>query len=366
MSVQSIALTGANAFYNAPNYVQSTRKDFEQTAPLPPSFRWDTELKIIRIAKQILSIIFFPIAIYQFLHALCGKLGLLPASTPFIMGRPSNYGDVTRAQIPLDEGWKYKRLTIEVDGYQIDAVIVGTEGNLGNGRWVLASNGNGQFYEEQLVMDLPHYDFKQILTELNANAIVFNYPGVGASSGLPNKEAMAKAYRAVLTFLEEEIRAQEIIGYGHSIGGGTQGEALKTHALKKDIKYVFVKSRTFSDLTTTATLLTNKFLGFLVQILGWNMDSVESSKKLQAPEIILQTAHVPDYAELTDSQAVIHDGVIPAEASLAKALLDDPNCPRKNKVFIGMNEDHNEGLRNPAYLAGKIIAKLENMPQGAQ
>ena len=106
------------------------------------------------------------------------------------------------------------------------------------------------------------------------NAIVFNYPGVGASSGLPNRQAMAKTYRAMLNFLEDRtngIGATEIIGYGHSIGGGVQGDALKTHELKKDVKYVFVKSRTFSDLSTTASLLMAKPFGFLVKILGCNI-----------------------------------------------------------------------------------------------
>jgi len=237
-------------------------------------------------------------------------------------------------------------------------MIVGKAATLDNGRWVLASNGNGAFYEDGLAEGA---DVKQILSAVNGNAIVFNYPGVGSSSGLPNRQAMANTYRAMLNLLEDQekgIGAKEIIGYGHSIGGGVQGDALKTHELNKDVKYVFVKSRTFSDMSTIASLLTNKLLGFLVKILGWNMDSVESSKKLQAPEIIMQTANVFGYKELNNSVEILDDGVIPAQASLAKALLDDENCPKENKVFIGMPENHNAPLYNTAFLANKIEALL--------
>ncbi len=350
-------LSGENAFYRQPDYLKVTQQELASNTLLPVSYTWNSESKVSRVFKEILSIIVFPIGICQALHRLAGKVAILPASSPSLMGYPKNYATETRSQVYLENEWKHKRLTIEVDGYKIDAVIVGKAPTLGNGRWMLPSNGNGEFYEQKLVYN----ELYQLLNELNGNAIVFNYNGVGVSSGLPNRAAMAKGYRAMLAFLEDKekgIGAREIIGYGHSIGGGVQGDALKNHELKKDIQYVFVKSRTFSDLSTTASLLIHRALGFLVKILGWNMDCVHSSKKLQAPEIIMQTACVCDYQELTDSSKIINDGVIPAKASLAKALLDDPTTPRENKIFIGMPEYHNGGLRDPGYLARKIEACL--------
>ena len=353
-------LNGDKAFYNQPDYVDATQRDFAKNRSLPVNYTWNTENKIIRIVKQIFSIIIFPIGIYQLLHALAGKIALLPASSPrLIMGYPENHANNSRSKISLDGACKYKRITVEVDGYKIDAMIVGTASTLNNGRWMLASNGNGAFYENLLSYKS---GFHQILREVKSNAIVFNYPGVGASSGLPNRQAMAKAYRAMLNLLEDQkngIGAKEIIGYGHSIGGGVQGDALKTHELKKDVKYVFVKSRTVSDLSTTASTLTCKPLGFLVKVLGWNIDSVESSKKLQAPEIIMQTANVKGYEELNDSSKIIGDGVIAVNASLAKALLEDNKCPRKNKVFIGIQERHNTPLHDSSFLAKKIKELLK-------
>ncbi|MBF8263832.1 MAG: hypothetical protein HW387_1497 [Parachlamydiales bacterium] len=356
-------LIGENAFYNQPDYFESTQRDLTANKSLPVAYTWNTEYKIVRIVKQILTIIIFPIGIYKLLHILAGKLALLPASSPtFLIGYPENHANDSRSSIPLEGDWKYKRITVEVDGYKVDAMIVGKASTLNNGRWVLSSNGNGEFYEDELSYSR---DFKQILIEIKGNAIVFNYPGVGASSGLPNRQAMAKAYRAMLSFLEDQnngIGAREIVGYGNSIGGGVQGDALKTHALKRDVKYVFVKSRTFSDLSTTASILTCRPLGFLVKLLGWNMDSTVSSKKLQAPEIIMQTARVQKYEELHESSKIIGDGVIPANASLAKALLDDATCPKRNKLFIGMSERHNDELGNPSFLAQRIETFLRLYP----
>lgn len=350
-------LNGDPAFYNQPSYLNDTRLDFTQNKLLPVNYTWNTENKTFRVAKQIFSIIIFPIGIYKLLHALVGTV-VLPASIPFFTGLPKNYANNSREYISLSNDWKYKRITIEVDGYKIDAMIMGKASTLNNGRWLLASNGNGEFYEDKLSEG---HDFKQILSKINSNAIVFNYPGVGASSGLPNRQAMAKSYRAMLNFLEDQkngVGAKEIIGYGHSIGGGIQGDALKTHELKKDVKYVFVKSRTFSDLSTTVSILICKPLGFLVKILGWNIDSVESSKKLQAPEIIMQTAKVWKYEEIKDSSKIIGDGIILANASLAKALLEDNKCPKQNKVFIGMEEKHNDELKDTSFLVRKIEALL--------
>jgi alpha-beta hydrolase superfamily lysophospholipase len=179
---------------------------------------------------------------------------------------------------------------------------------INNGRWLLASNGNGEFYEYKL----HDHTFKQILTQLNGNAIVFNYPGVASSSGWPNRFAMMKAYHALLNFLEDQekgVGAQEIIGYGHSLGGAVQGDALLTHDFKQGIKYVFVKSLTFSNLRVTAALLTNRLLGLLVRVLNWNMGSEESSKKLRVPEIIMQTANVDNYTDISGRpELIIDDG----------------------------------------------------------
>jgi len=305
-----------------------------------------------RIVKLILSIVIFPIGIYHLLHILAGKIALLPASTPSICRVTKDDLDWLRVQT-LGGEWKYKRISVEVDGYIIDAVVMGKEATLGNGRWMAAGFGNGEFYEHRLW----RHDIKQVLTKIEGNAIYFNYPGVSASSSLPSRSAMAKAYAAMLAFLEDKekgIGAREIIGFGHSIGGAAQSEALNMHELKEGIKYTFVKSRTFSDLGSTAGAMTCRPLGWLVRLLNWNMSCTKSSKALKAPEIIMQTANVDKYEELKDSSKIVDDGLLPAEITLAKVLLDDPDCPKDNKIFIGVPENHMDNMRQPDFLAEKI------------
>lgn len=348
-------LSGRNAFYNAPDYYESTKRDLSSKTILPVSFTINTEYTVFRIVKFVLSIVIFPIGIYHLIHNLAGKLALVPSSTPSLMGYSEDHANTVRSNIPLDTEWKYKRFTIAVDGYEIDTMIMGKASTLGNGRWMLASNGNGEFYEDRLAS----HEFKQIVTELNGNAIVFNYPGAGASTGLPHRQAMAKAYRAMLTFLEDHAKAKEVIGYGYSMGGGVQGDALNSHKLQEDVKYVFVKKQTFSDIASAATQITNsRVLGFIVRFFGWNTSSVESSKNLSAPEIIIQTARVDGPEELMDSSKVSHDRVIPAESSLAKVLLDDANCPKENKTFFGVREDHMTEFADTAFLTNRIEAYL--------
>ncbi len=356
-------LTGPQAFYNQIDYPKATKDELASSETLKsPAYRYDTETKVWRCVKDILSVIIFPIGIYRLLHSLGGKI-IVPASKPSLLGYEPTHADDSRKAVNLQSDWKVKRLMIEVDGYKIDAAIMGRASTLGNGRWLLASNGNGEFYED----NLSDASFKQILTHVDGNAILFNYPGVGSSSGLPNRQAMAKAYRAVLAFLEDQklgIGAKVIIGYGHSIGAAIQGEALNAHLLKDGIKYVFVKSRTFSDLSTVAAKIVARPVGLLVKLLGWNITTMASSKQLKAPEIIMQTAAVPKgkYVDISNRPDLIsrNDGVIPAEATLAKHLMEDNDCPKQNKCFIGIAEGHNDGLWNSAPLAGKINEMLTN------
>lgn len=348
-------LSGKNAFYNQPDYLASTVRDLKADKALPPIYTHNIESKIIRIVKAIFALIIFPIALYHLLHGLIGKI-VLPASSPTLMGLSKNHANESRQNIHLSPEWKLKRITVEVDGYKIDGAIMGTEATLGNGRWVLASNGNGEFYEDKL----SSYAFKTMLEAKKGNAIVFNYPAVGASSGLlPSRQAMTKAYKAMLTFLEDKekgIGARQIIGYGHSIGGGVQGDALQTHPLPKVFKYIFIKSRTFSNLSSIAAHLVSIIpcVGLVVKMVGWNIDSIVSSKKLEVFEIILQTARVNKAEKLTDSSKIIHDKVIPAEVTLGKALLDDDSCPKDNKLFIGIPEYHNQPLQDFSFLTSHI------------
>lgn len=360
-------LTGETAFYNQKDYLETTRREFSSNEALPVTYRWDTEHKIVRFAKQFFSVIFFPAGIYQLYHSVVGKFSLiLPAATPWLFGYPNNFANDCRSKINLESEWKYKRITLEVDDYKIDAIILGRPSTLGNKRWMLASNGNVEFYEYRLAYNR---QFTDLLEMVDANAIMFNYPSVGASAGFPNREAMSKAYRAAMNFLEDQkdgIGAKEIIGYGISIGGGVQGDALRSHEFKKHIKYVIIQDRTFSDLSSAIRdYIAGAFsdtvgdvAGFFTKLFGWNISSIEAFKKLQVPQLIIQTAKVRYYEEIKDSSKLIDDGTISAEASLAKTLLDETS-PKERRIFIGVPERHSSFFYDLSFFSRKIKELLE-------
>ncbi|MES2200356.1 MAG: hypothetical protein V4489_09355 [Chlamydiota bacterium] len=198
-----------------------------------PVFNYDTYSsvgKALRMACSPLT------AIYNVFHSSMGYVGIPATMKTWENENPGS----------TDE-WSHKCFTLDVDGYKIDATILGNRGASSSKRWVLGSFGNGGCYQEEM------YDskyFKPLLTELKANAIVFNYTGVDKSSGPPNRKAMAKAYEIMLKILEDKtdgLGAEEIVGYGHSIGGGVQSDGIKNHKFKPTIKYVFIKDRTFSN-----------------------------------------------------------------------------------------------------------------------
>jgi len=183
----------------------------------------------------------------------------------------------------FDGGRDVKRISIKANGYTVDALILGKRENLGNGRWIVFSGGNGECYERIDQLRLSFAD------SINANILLYNYPSIGRSSGfLPNRGAILASHRAMLSFLENKVGATEIIDFGHSIAGGIQGENLKTYSLRDEVKYVFIKNKTFSSISVLARRM---FLGIgkvAVQFLKWDYSSVVSSKSLKHHEIIIQ------------------------------------------------------------------------------
>lgn len=101
---------------------------------------------------------------------------------------------------------------------------------------------------------------------------------------------------------------------------------------------------TFSNLSSQVSTWIARPLGFLIKIFGWNMDSIGSSRKIKAAEIIVQTASVdkPTKLDRENSELIIYDNVVPAKASLAKALLDGED--KENRVILGVPEKHCDNL----------------------
>lgn len=365
-------------FYKEHDYVDKTQQDLQAKICRPVCYEVRFESKRAHTVKKFLWQYFPPLRLHSFLHSYFAKQRFLPSSYPTgsWLNYEKDYAHKARVGIDLTSDWKFRRFSIRVDSLVVDAMLIGKESTLANKRWVLAANGNSSFYEERLGRVLPERqrEFTQILTELNANGLVFNYPGVGASDGEPCSRTVVKAYRAMLHLLEDRLNgigANVIVSFDHSLAGWTQTAAYDGHKLQPDIRYVVVKSRTFSSFAKTVESRMQKALqphfGKVVAYIGaktmrvvtitvdWNLDSRKAAKQFSAPMIILQTANVKEPTELTNSSQVINDGTIPEDAALATDLLQKSSWREGKKVsIIGIPERHNDHIKDTRFLTQKI------------
>lgn len=385
-------LHGSNAFYKQANYVEKTKEEFQINQPPVPSHVIETGNKTWRIAQQVLFTVGCLFLGYMVLHKLgsffeffrqyalphvplIAQLALFPFTFPHLIhglvGLVTVPGSIVsffvasswRKEIDIEgldkEGFKIKRFSIEIDGYTIDAVMLGRD--LASDRWMLMSGGNGEFYEnlgDPDIGDALQDNLTFFLEALDTNAILFNYAGVGASSGLPNRNIMVKAYEAFLKILEEDIKAKTIFGYGHSIGGGVQAEALLDHEFKDGVRYLFMKSRTFTDFADTAADVLFHPLDYVVRFVQWNFETLKSSASLKCPELIFQTTNSHFYQDISQYiNSIIPDPLISPAVALAKGLLSE-STDWKHKFFMGIREGHNHGIPQ-AY--GRIATKVEEM-----
>jgi alpha/beta superfamily hydrolase len=385
-------LHGSDAFYTQSNYIEKANEEFKTNQPPAPTHVIETGNKVWRIAQQVLFTVGCLCLCYMLMHKLGSffeffrnyglplvpsvlQLALFPFTLPHLIhdliGLATVPGSVLsffvssswRKEIDIEglneEGFKVKRFSIEVDGYTIDAMMIGR--NLASDRWMLMSGGNGEFYE---TLGHPEYgqyiqaNLTSFLDGLKTNSILFNYAGVGASSGLPNRDIMIKAYKALLKILEEDIKAKTIFGYGHSIGGGVQAEALKNHEFKEGVRYLFMKSRTFSDFADTAADVLFKPLDTLLRFVNWNFETLKCSTELKCPELIFQTTSTHFYEDISKYiECIIADPLISPAVALAQGILSQ-DTSWKHKFFMGIRERHNDGI---PFVSGRIAKKVEEM-----
>lgn len=247
----------------------------------------------------------------------------------------------------IRDPYVFKRLQILVNEMPVDVLLVGRKKNINNRRWILQSNPNLFSLEEMLETK----GIRRRMKNLHANYLLFNYPGVGASAGSPNQAQMIATYQAMMKFLEDpnQVGAEEIIGWGTSIGGAVQGEAIKAHQFEKSVRYVFVKDQTFARFEGMAKELvqevTNELTGKILGPIGnalfknsqWTFDNLPGSEYLEeqkVPEVIIQNALVNHPSEPSE---ILGDGIISSDASLAKNLLTKKWY---HKVFVGVSQEH--------------------------
>ncbi len=113
-----------------------------------------------------------------------------------------------------------RRLTIKTtDGAALDAVEY--KAFPAGAPWVVWFNANGVIMEQNLKF------MEQYSQALRANAVAFNFRGVGDSSGWPRVSAdLVTDGEAVIMHVHREhgVPLHHIVLHGHSLGGGVVGE----------------------------------------------------------------------------------------------------------------------------------------------
>ncbi len=351
-------LYGPRAFYNNPEYPVQMRRDFTLSGRLPVSYEWnprpsdieDTEWRIVKCVRYIFHVIaawaIVPASFLSFFASFSCIVSLCPTLSFY------NTQNLRKLFCPLAESfWKCQRTTISADGNDVDTVLMINSMNPNPKKWMVAALGNGQLYEGTLH---PLSQLREVAEHAGCNLIVFNYPGVGESSGFCTREAMENACLGVINFVEEKAQADELILYGHSIGGGVLADAFARHERKEGVNYTFVASRTFSDLSTLVSKYSYEWLGSFVQMIGWDIHPASSLENLPVPTVVLQTASNQDGWKVlqNSSELAFTDKIILKEASLAGALLKPSQ--REDLICVGIPETHNVPFRDPSLVSTYI------------
>ncbi|MCB1213446.1 MAG: hypothetical protein KDK40_04025 [Chlamydiia bacterium] len=318
-----------------------------------PTYNWKPRTrreKIRDIAFNIFSLVAlpcavynyarvaFPCALYRYAQIFAGCL-IIPS---VFFSRANMLSEMVAYDEDLDVMAKFhlKRGCVKVKDRPVDVLLLVNKACPESRRWVLYSGGNGQ------MMETFAGSHRHIFAELNSHIVLFNYPGTGASCGWATRESLTETYLAMMDFVEDPISglgAKEAIYCGFSIGGVVQGEALKQFDFQKnpDVRRLFIKDRTLTDLHTVVSKLVCRPLAYLVSLLGWNMSSKESSEGLNGREILIDASK---------------DTIIRKGARLGD-YLDQKKA--KNKIYIDWEgASHNDFLD---FKIGKfLIDQCEN------
>lgn len=248
--------------------------------------------KAARLAYNVFSTAIFPLKMLQRLHEMAGNTLLLPSS---FLGLCISWG----AQ-PVEN-----RRTLTVCGTNID-VYLDSNSTITSDRWLVVANPNGMIYEQLLWVE----HIQKLAQELGAHIAYFNYPGTGYSEGMPNRWLMVEAQRTVWIYLACLVGAKQIVNYGWSLGGAVQSEASVNFNWQR-VGHVSIKDRTFSTLSKVARSLMGWPGALAASLSGWDFNAVAN---VPMNHVVLQA---------TWQDLIADDGVISAEASFARAAVQD-------------------------------------------
>ncbi len=249
------------------------------------------------------------------------------------------------AKFCTENNFRFNAVTLSKSGVNYDAFIFGKRTNIDNKNWVLVAGGNAWIGEKVITALL-----QQPLFE-NCNILYVNGPGVGRSSGFATRYSMGAGQESGLQFLEEEMKAEKILLYGTSLGGGMQSEAIINHNFKTDVKYMVWSDRTFDKVSNAASAMVIGLAKFALPIFGTELDGIRGARKLQnlnIKHIVTQNNQKSDPMGILPNEGDINslgtDGVIPNSASLYVGLREDGINDSARVKFYGSRDMKHNGF----------------------
>ena len=268
-----------------PSDIAATRLTKSPAVRPPVPEQPDSSSKFIKALKATLGVVVFPLSYgiskaalpSSFFNALCSK----------------NERDQLRQELIASKGTECERLSLQTqDGAVLDAMAIyqnseSQEQNPADQKWIILFNPNGMTYEENLHFA---HDYGQ---KVGANVLVFNYRGVGDSTGHPTcgEDLVQDGLRCVQHLNQERgVRAENILIHGHSIGGGIGTQVAARYSPQESTqgssqgKVKLISDRSFSSMQAAATEITaektnalmGKIVGQLFKVFGWEINAEQS------------------------------------------------------------------------------------------
>lgn len=267
----------------------------------------------------VVKIVLFPCIVYEGIKYLIGRIAMKVVLPAQIIPK-LDLDACRRRVIRNNQELIIRHVTLQKEGVNYRGLLIASEANISNGKWVLHASGNFAPIEHIIPESIQPYF--ETTAGAGFNVLLVNEPYVGRSEGTADPGSMANSQEVGISFLEYGVKAKEIVLTGHSIGGASIGEAILRHEFKPEINYRVIRLMTFDKLSHMTGGIGRKVLDWL----GYEMDNIASSRKLEElkiPEIIVQGGD---------------DGVI-GNANLLDAL--QRNGITKNKTFhVVPNADH--------------------------
>eukprot|EP00736_Rhodelphis_marinus_P004242 Rmarinus@m.23282 len=256
-------------------------------------------------------------------------------------------------------------------GSVLDGAELYATGNRKAKKWMVYLNANGTLWE-QIIEYMFMYG-----TSIGVNVFVFNYSGVGESTGFPvTSDILVRDGLAALQYilLEKEVGSKDVLLHGHSLGGAVAA-AVRAYYPEGPI----VSDRSFSSfndavtefLTRHVIPLSPRFRSFVKYLIlrpivsiilfdnGWNIDPIGLWQTTTGGRIILY--HQCDAVIIADNASLYHK--INTDDDTETVIIElAAHMPHQRLSFDAHNHTLDRFRREWPVLVGLLVRYLQTNP----